>query len=59
MAISFFHPQTPQDMEMVRVAQENFRDLVFGLLSDRREREKYVQVRLGDEVERKVRLGCT
>nr|XP_028559201.1 TERF1-interacting nuclear factor 2 isoform X2 [Podarcis muralis] len=37
---------TPQDMEMVRVAQENFRDLVFGLLSDRREREKYVQEHL-------------
>ena len=30
----------------MREAQENFRDLVFGLLRDPREREKYVQVRL-------------
>ncbi|XP_033025630.1 TERF1-interacting nuclear factor 2 isoform X2 [Lacerta agilis] len=37
---------TPQDVEMVRLAQENFRDLVFGLLSDRREKEKYVQEHL-------------
>nr|XP_034991808.1 TERF1-interacting nuclear factor 2 isoform X3 [Zootoca vivipara] len=37
---------TPQDVKMVQLAQENFRDLVFGLLSDRREREKYVQEHL-------------
>ncbi|KAJ7313165.1 hypothetical protein JRQ81_004439 [Phrynocephalus forsythii] len=44
------HPKaTAQDLELVQAAQENFRDLVFGLLKDRREREKYVQEHLEND----------
>ncbi|XP_066484112.1 TERF1-interacting nuclear factor 2 isoform X6 [Tiliqua scincoides] len=41
------HPNaTAQDLKLVQAAQENFRDLVLGLLSDCRRREKYVQEHL-------------
>ncbi|KAJ6653074.1 hypothetical protein lerEdw1_010160 [Lerista edwardsae] len=41
------HPRvTAEDLKLVQAAQENFRDLVLGLLSDCRQREKYVQEHL-------------
>ncbi|XP_053117292.1 TERF1-interacting nuclear factor 2 isoform X2 [Hemicordylus capensis] len=44
------HPKaTAQDLELVEAAQENFRDLVLGLLSDHRQREKYVQEHLEND----------
>uniref|UniRef100_A0A6J0V1W3 TERF1-interacting nuclear factor 2 isoform X1 n=2 Tax=Pogona vitticeps TaxID=103695 RepID=A0A6J0V1W3_9SAUR len=44
------HPEaTARDLALVREAQENFRDLVFGLLRDPREREKYVQEHLEND----------
>ncbi|KAH0626145.1 hypothetical protein JD844_000938, partial [Phrynosoma platyrhinos] len=44
------HPKaTAQDLVLVQAAQENFRDLVLGLLSDRRQRDKYVQEHLEND----------
>ncbi|KAM6453121.1 TERF1-interacting nuclear factor 2 isoform 5-T5 [Liasis olivaceus] len=47
---SQLHPKaTAQDLELVQTAQENFRVLVLGLLSDRRHQEKYVQEHLEND----------
>ncbi|XP_042331168.1 TERF1-interacting nuclear factor 2 isoform X2 [Sceloporus undulatus] len=44
------HPKaTAEDLELVQAAQENFRDLVLGLLSDRRQQDKYVQEHLEND----------
>ncbi|XP_060111371.1 TERF1-interacting nuclear factor 2 isoform X2 [Heteronotia binoei] len=44
------HPKaTTHDLKLVRVARENFRDLVLGLLSDQRQRETYVQKHLEND----------
>ncbi|XP_015261852.1 PREDICTED: TERF1-interacting nuclear factor 2 isoform X2 [Gekko japonicus] len=44
------HPKaTAHDLKLVRVARENFRDLVLGLLSDQRQRETYVQKHLEND----------
>ncbi|KAL8177168.1 UNVERIFIED_CONTAM: hypothetical protein K2H54_042814 [Gekko kuhli] len=40
---------TAHDLRLVRVARENFRDLVLGLLSDQRQRETYVQKHLEND----------
>ncbi|XP_063157687.1 TERF1-interacting nuclear factor 2 isoform X2 [Candoia aspera] len=47
---SQLHPKaTAQDLELVQTAQENFRVLVLGLLSDSRHEEKYVQEHLEND----------
>nr|XP_060635953.1 TERF1-interacting nuclear factor 2 isoform X1 [Anolis sagrei ordinatus]XP_060635955.1 TERF1-interacting nuclear factor 2 isoform X1 [Anolis sagrei ordinatus] len=44
------HPKaTAEDLELVQAAQDNFRDLVLNLLSDRGERDKYVQEHLEND----------